>query len=210
LNTEPDTTTANDSRPTQEEEEEKKNARARLWTDFKLSVPSSVTPSTKRLVKIEKKYRFAGEDVVEILEVPEDSNEAKIWPLSDKISDETESTTTPTAVTPVASTSASSVPETSVSADSRTSKRSGPRKPKTSLPLLPSSSSQKSKKLSTLDKSAMDWRAHLSTNEDLYVKEQIEANRKAGGYLDKVEFLQRVEKRKDEVLDANKSNKRRR
>jgi Bucentaur or craniofacial development len=150
-------------------------------------------------------------DSREILDVPEDSKDVKIWPLADRISNGT-STHTSTDATPVASTSASVIPETVVSATSTsgTSRRPGPRKSKTVLPPLPSSSSQRTKNLSTLDKSAMDWRAHLNTNEDLHVKDQLEANRRAGGYLDKVEFLQRVEKRKGDVLDANKSSKRRR
>lgn len=69
---------------------------------------------------------------------------------------------------------------------------------------------QKLKKMTTLDKSAMDWREHLNTNQDPNVKDQLEANRKGGGYLDKVEFLQRVEERKDTFLDAKKAGKRRR
>lgn len=88
-------------------------------------------------------------------------------------------------------------------------KRPGPRKPKIVLPPLPQagSSSQKPKKLTTLDKSAMDWRDHVNTSQDA---DQLDVNRKGGGYLDKVDFLQRVEERKESVLDANKSGKRRR
>lgn len=47
-------------------------ARAALWADFQASVGSSsktsddadATPRTKKLVKIEKRHRFAGEEVV--------------------------------------------------------------------------------------------------------------------------------------------------
>lgn len=83
-----------------------------------------------------------------------------------------------------------------------------PRKPKTSLAPLPS----KTKKLSTLDKSAMDWQAHIQAEQQSGsgLKDELEANRKGGvGYLDKVQFLKRVEERKGETLDALKSNKRR-
>jgi hypothetical protein len=86
-------------------------------------------------------------------------------------------------------------------------KRPGPRKPKTSLAALPSS--QKAKKLTTLDKSAMDWNAHVNTQQDAAIKDELEANRRGGGYLEKVEFLKRVEERKDDALEASKSKRRR-
>ena len=41
-------------------------------------------------------------------------------------------------------------------------------------------------------------------------KDELEANRRSGGYLEKIEFLKRVDERKEEALEANKSNKRRR
>jgi len=39
---------------------------------------------------------------------------------------------------------------------------------------------------------------------------ELEANRRGGGYLEKVEFLQRVGDRKGQAFDANKDHKRRR
>lgn len=69
------------------------------------------------------------------------------------------------------------------------------------------SSSQKPKKLSTLDKSAMGWQSHVSAEG---LKDELEANRRSGGYLEKVEFLQRVDDRKEDALEANKTGKRRR
>lgn len=86
-------------------------------------------------------------------------------------------------------------------------KRPGPRKPKTSLSALPSS--QKAKKLTTLDKSAMDWSAHINTQQDPRVKDELEANRRGGGYLEKVEFLKRVDERKEGNMEASKPSKRR-
>jgi hypothetical protein len=82
----------------------------------------------------------------------------------------------------------------------------GPRKPKKVLGALPSSSSQKAKKLTTLDKSMMDWKAHTV---DTDLKDELDTNRKSGGYLERVEFLRRVEERKEENLEAMKSRKRR-
>ena len=88
-----------------------------------------------------------------------------------------------------------------------TVKRPGPRKAKTTLAPLPGA--QKAKKLTTLDKSAMDWRAHVRKEELLGLKDELEANRRGGGYLEKVEFLQRVEERKADALDATKNKRRR-
>jgi len=68
------------------------------------------------------------------------------------------------------------------------------------------------KRLTTLEKSALDWKAHVDTSaagESRLVSE-LEANRRGGGYLEKVEFLQRVEDRKNQALEANKDHKRRR
>lgn len=52
----------------------------------------------------------------------------------------------------------------------------------------------------------MDWKTHTQGTE---LQDELEANRKGGGYLEKVEFLQRVEGRKEETLEALKSRKRR-
>lgn len=57
----------------------------------------------------------------------------------------------------------------------------------------------------------MDWRAHVDdTQQASGLKDELDANRRGGGYLEKVEFLQRVEQRKDEAFEASKSTKRRR
>lgn len=68
---------------------------------------------------------------------------------------------------------------------------------------------QKVKKLTTLDKSAMDWRAHVQTQEPT-LKDELNGHRRGGGYLEKVAFMQRVDERKDDLLEANKTGKRRR
>jgi hypothetical protein len=56
----------------------------------------------------------------------------------------------------------------------------------------------------------MDWSAHLNTQQDPAIKDELEANRRGGGYLEKVEFLKRVDERKEDVIDAHRSSKRRR
>ncbi|KAJ6532718.1 hypothetical protein DFH09DRAFT_1370213 [Mycena vulgaris] len=92
----------------------------------------------------------------EIVEVTEDSADAKKWPLWRPRGESAASSSTqelqdppPVSSTPGASTSTARPP----------TKKLGPRKPKTSLANIPT---QKARKLSTLDKSAMDWRAHVN------------------------------------------------
>lgn len=67
----------------------------------------------------------------------------------------------------------------------------------------------KPKKLSTLEKSRMDWNSHVAEAGD-EVKEELEANRRGGGYIEKVEFLGRVSDRLEETLDSAKGGKRKR
>jgi len=162
----------------------------------------------------------------EVKEVPEDSEEAKTWPRWQPPQDLS------TEEAKIGSTSApliasSSIPEASSSTVSpspneptppsqptsstslhKPKKKPGPRKSKIT-PLVPTSS--KPKKLTTLDKSAMDWRSHVETEQPASgLKDDLEANRRGGGYLEKVEFLKRVEERKEEAFESSKSGKRRR
>ena len=155
----------------------------------------------------------------EVTEVPENSDEAKKWPLW--APEEPEPTQKETVDSSSTAPKETSLKETTVSptggalnqteassSKPKPAKRPGPRKSKIQLAPLPGS--QKAKKLTTLDKSAMDWRAHVQDGSEGGLKDELEANRRGGGYLEKQEFLQRVEQRKDETLEANKSTKRRR
>ena len=153
----------------------------------------------------------------EVVEVPEDSPEAKKWPLwkdsnsltqhDDPIEARPE-TNSSEAILCADSVQSQSNSPSSVVLKSGLNKRPGPRKPKTTLAPLPTS---KPKKITTLDKSAMDWRAHIQSEQELgtSLKDELEAHRKAGGYLEKVEFLKRVDERKEENMDGLKSSKRR-
>ncbi|KAJ7931220.1 bucentaur or craniofacial development-domain-containing protein [Mycena leptocephala] len=169
-------------KPTAEEEVANKEARELLWANFQASVEAPVNKpedEPKRMVKIEKRYLYAGEYTVR-------------WDgfsSAREIKDPS----------PLPSGSSTSGARPAV-------KRPGPRKPKTTLATIPT---QKARKLSTLDKSAMDWRAHVNT-EPSDMKDELEANRRGGGYLEKVEFLNRVDARKEDALEASKSTKRRR
>ncbi|KAF5352204.1 hypothetical protein D9758_009188 [Tetrapyrgos nigripes] len=248
--------------PTPEDAEAKKKAREELWKSFKDSInaeTSDVTPNdvsqTVKLVKIEKRYRFAGEDIVEVVEVPEDSQDAKKWPLwtpasttlttvtapatmptaseaSSKVQTQLPVSTTPAPVSISTTATSISTPTSTPAPTSSTptpttkpkpppgtgAKRPGPRKSKITLASLPSSSSSsasaaKPTKLTTLEKSAMDWRANISSV-DGDTQNELEAHRKAreggGGYLEKVEFLERVSERREGMLDASRSGGKRR
>ncbi|EKM57045.1 uncharacterized protein PHACADRAFT_254571 [Phanerochaete carnosa HHB-10118-sp] len=195
---------------TEEDEAHKKSTREALWADFKASLSSPPTAATEKppvqMVKIEKRYRFAGEDVTEIKEVPEDSEEAKKWPIWRPPSDE--SAPRPEDQ-PADSGPSSAAPGPSDAPAPKLTKRPGPRKPKTQLAPLPGA--QKAKKLTTLDKSALDWRAHVEgAPPEAGLRDELDVHRRGGGYLEKVEFLQRVEQRKEEALEASRATKRRR
>ncbi|KAL4073690.1 bucentaur or craniofacial development-domain-containing protein, partial [Scleroderma citrinum] len=185
--------------------------REALWASFQASVttPPLKAQPTSELVKIERRYLFAGKHVTEVVEVPANSEDAKKWPLwqpskpqapEGEASTSVERETVVTASTPTTSDTTPAKPAAQ--------RRTGPRKPRTTLPSLPTSGSSKARKITTLDKSAMDWRAHVSSQSN-DAQEELVANRRGGGYLDKVDFLQRVEERRQDVLDASKSSKRR-
>jgi hypothetical protein len=161
----------------------------------------------------------------EIIDVPEDSADAKKWPLwkppegqneaaipheSGSGSPTPSTEEPPPAATAAASSSSSSVPSAQAEAQPLTTKRLSRRKPKLQLAELPSAGSQKGKKLTTLEKSALDWKAHVTTSDETELASELEANRRGGGYLEKVEFLQRVGDRKGQAFEANKDHKRRR
>ena len=161
----------------------------------------------------------------EIIDVPEDSADAKKWPLWKPPEGQNEAgvpyksdsgTSTPATEDPppaAAVASASVTSSSSVSpaqAQPLTTKRPIRRKPKLQLAELPSTGSQKGKKLTTLEKSALDWKAHVGTSGEPELASELEANRRGGGYLEKIEFLQRVGDRKGQAFEANKDHKRRR
>ncbi|KAJ6532721.1 bucentaur or craniofacial development-domain-containing protein [Mycena vulgaris] len=193
-------------KPTSEEDAAKKQTREALWANFQASVDepqNKLEAEPKKMVKIEKRYLYAGEHTVEVVEVPEDSADAKKWPLWRPQEDSAASSSTQELQDPPP---VSSTPGASTSTARPSTKKLGPRKPKTSLADIPT---QKARKLSTLDKSAMDWHAHVNA-EPSDMKDELDANRRGGGYLGKVEFLNRVDARKEDALEASKSTKRRR
>ncbi|KAJ4468870.1 bucentaur or craniofacial development-domain-containing protein [Lentinula aciculospora] len=212
-----------------EDTESQQRKRKELWKAFQESVASSkdlVAEEKPKSVRVEKRYLFAGKEITEIVEVSADSAEAKKWPM---VSSETPSVSSssrrdsPSSLVHK-STASSIIPTTFQAGDSNLlysqssqkpiAPRRGPRKSKITLSEVPGSSAGtrlRATKLTTLEKSAMDWRSHVS-EQDHTVKNELEANRKhgGGGYLEKVEFLERVSERRESLLDASKSGKRRR
>ena len=146
--------------------------------------------------------------------MPEDSDEAKKWPRWQESAISTSDGAGPStplraaqasgAVAEGSSSSFTPAPEPTPQS-AKLTKRPGPRKSKITLAPL----EKKAKKLTTLDKSAIDWRSHVETSAET-VKDELETNRRGGGYLEKVDFLQRVADRKEDALEASKSSKRRR
>lgn len=159
----------------------------------------------------------------EVVEVPEDSEDAKKWPRSAPAEGTSPSETSAPNHPRAASSSTSSYPASSSSirtnspqtstpagVPAKTARRPGPRRPKTTLAPLPGQQ-PKTKKLTVLDKSAMDWKSHVAVSgADSGLQDELAANRRGGGYLEKVDFLQRVEDRKEEAFEASKAGKRRR
>ena len=69
--------------------------------------------------------------------------------------------------------------------------------------------------LTTLDKSALDWRSHVrshtgDSDQAAPLRDELAAHRRGGGYLEKVVFMQRVEQRREGLLEAGKGGRRRR
>lgn len=147
----------------------------------------------------------------EIVDVPEDSKDAKNWPLwkppetiEEVNSNEGSSISTPPAGLPPAPSSSATTTELAAK------RRPGRRKPKVQLAELPSSDSRKGKTLTTLEKSTLDWNAHVNVPGEPELAAELEANRRGGGYLERVEFLQRVDERKNQAFEASRDHKRRR
>ena len=164
-------------------------------------------------------------DDSEVVEVPEDSTDAKKWPLWKPTGGQDEASAPNgddgSGVVPKSSTG-NHIPPTSATpppsaAAATTKPRPGRRKPKVQLADVPSAADSRKglKRLTTLEKSALDWKAHVGIDDtpaggESGLASELEANRRGGGYLEKVEFLQRVEDRKNQALEAKKEHKRRR
>ncbi|QRV82100.1 bucentaur or craniofacial development protein [Ceratobasidium sp. AG-Ba] len=200
-------------------------ARNSLWESFlesattSASVSSQVTPAPEpKKIVIERRHRFAGEDVTEKVQVAEDSAKALEWKKKETSS--TPAQTSSPIKSPLAATPVSSEPSTRASsscpslvdpvkqgAKQAAVKPKAVAKPRKSLSSL--AAAAKPKKLTTLEKSKLDWQAHLAaaTPEE---RDELERNRQAGGagYLEKVDFLARVGERRENAFEDSKRKRR--
>ncbi|KAL1663733.1 hypothetical protein GGF50DRAFT_56342 [Schizophyllum commune] len=228
----------NDVLPTHDELEEKRRQRAELWSKFlAMDPPRPTDEPPRKLVKVFKTYKFAGKEMEEIIEVPEDSPDAANWPRYEEASSAdaselrdvpmTDLTAQPLDVTP------SQLPPPH--------KRPGPRRGKVTLPgfimghrvvrtptsphavdptahvaSLPTRHKTSTPTaLTTLDKSALDWRSHIQSqshieDQAIPLRDELDAHRRGGGYLEKVAFMQRVEQRREGLLEAVRGGRRKR
>lgn len=150
-------------------------------------------PTTEDMISIKRTYVFAGETTTEEKVVPKSSAEARLH---------------------LQSQSAAPKPTTSSSGKplrrplKRRSRFDPPPEPETtakagSQPSWGNGSKDKGRKLNTVEKSKMDWAGYV---DQAGIKEELTVAEKArDGYLGKMDFLGRVDaKRDDEMLNSKK------
>lgn len=157
------------------------------------SAPKSNAPSTaEEMVAITRTYVFAGETITEEKHVPKNSAEARLYLQSLQEANGSPATT-PTTKPPLR----------------RPKKRSSMFEPnpegtvKGLTPTSGSASANKGPKLNTIEKSKLDWAGFVDKEG---IQEELDGAGKAKeGYLGRMDFLGRVEaKREEEVKGARK------
>ncbi|KAL1718268.1 hypothetical protein EV715DRAFT_201634 [Schizophyllum commune] len=222
--------------------EEKRRQRAELWSKFlAMDPPRPSEEPPRKLIKVVKAYKFAGKEMEEIIEVPEDLPDAAKWPRYEDASTTGErplDASEPRDVT-MTDLSTSKPPNITSSQLPPPHKRPGPRRGKVTLPGFtmghritktttspsvrdktfgPASRSPPNHTptaLTTLDKSALDWHSHIQSytgdsDQANPLRNELDAHRRGGGYLEKVAFMQRVEQRREGLLEAGRGGRRRR
>ncbi|KAL1734131.1 hypothetical protein EV714DRAFT_202979 [Schizophyllum commune] len=227
--------------PTHDVPEEKRRQRVELWTKFlAMDPPRPSEEPPRKLVKVVKTYKFAGKEMEEIIEVPEHSPDAAKWPRYEEPSSHGAGPSEPADVT---MTNITQLLNDTPPQPPPPHKRPGPRKGKVTLPgftmghniirtpTLPHATNPASHSggstfrdktstpttLTTLDKSALDWRSHVRSQSHMEdqaipgpLRDELDAHRRGGGYLEKVAFMQRVEQRREGLLEAGRGGRRRR
>ncbi|KAL1706512.1 hypothetical protein EV121DRAFT_201156 [Schizophyllum commune] len=225
--------------PTHDVLEEKRRQRAELWTKFlAMDPPRPTDEPPRKLVKVVKAYKFAGKEMEEIIEVPEDSPDAAKWQRYE----EGASSADVSEPMNVSMTDLTQLPDVTPSQPPPPHRRPGPRRGKVTLPgftmghkivRTPTSphavdpaahaantptryKTSTPTALSTLDKSALDWHSHIQSHtvdqsQATPLRDELDAHRRGGGsYLEKVAFMQRVEQRREGLLEATRGGRRRR
>ncbi|KAK8861324.1 hypothetical protein IAR55_002143 [Kwoniella newhampshirensis] len=166
-----------------------------------------------QMVEIRRARRFAGKTIYETVKLPASDPEVVAYlarqaepHATETVGDDPSASTVPppstqgnthlTALDYGQSPSAS-IPSTVVRKPEIIAPRpKGPpprRKPRQSLEQM-SAALDKGKKMTTLEKSQMDWKSHTSSSTNL--SDELAANRRNGGFLDKQDFLDRVGERR--------------
>ncbi|KAG9076535.1 hypothetical protein FRC06_009454 [Ceratobasidium sp. 370] len=197
-----------------------------LWESFLESTTASasgsghISPASEpKTLTIERRYRFAGEDVIERVQVAEDSAEAINWKKRQS------SIATPEQTSVEAGPSPPAAPVSNATSTTTQSSRASPTDPTKGTPaptsakpkvaakprksLSSMAAATKPKKLTTLEKSRLDWQSHLATvTPD--ERDELERNKQAGGtgYLEKVDFLARVGERRETAFEDSKRKRR--
>lgn len=153
----------------------------------KANSPSTQTPLEQEKIKITSTYEFAGKTVTEEKWVDKDSQEAKAYLNSAKLTSKLESDKTTS---------------TAAAAENGTPKKPLLRRKRKRESLLDAVISNSSKtKLSTLEKSRLDWATYVDKNK---INDELKYKNKSG-FLEKQDFLNRVESRRDDLYKNAKS-----
>lgn len=140
-------------------------------------------------IKITRTYEFAGKMISEEKWVDADSQEAKAHSNSTAIKNDADKT---------------SVLASNLSSTSKSHSNPNLRKKRKRGSLLDAVISNSSKtKLSTLEKSRLDWATYVDKNK---INDELKYKNKAG-FLEKQDFLSRVDSRRDNLLKEAKSKK---
>ncbi|WVQ73877.1 hypothetical protein IAR50_003458 [Cryptococcus sp. DSM 104548] len=172
--------------------------------------PGEVRKEEEEMVEVQRPRRFAGETILEPVKLRASDPEAIAYLDKLKNGDQepgvsiVEETVTESAVTetPVPETGS---PALATSIAPAPKPKGPPRRKRQTLEQM-SAALDKGKKMTTLEKSQMDWRSHTSSSTKM--EDELAANRRSGGYLATRDFLDRVGERKADTFDQQGSRRR--
>ncbi|OWZ70605.1 hypothetical protein AYX14_03987 [Cryptococcus neoformans] len=212
-----------------EAEERRRKAREE-FERMKAELSGAPTESVKEaeeMVEIKRPRRFAGETIYETVRLRVSDPEAvahlnSLAAKPDLDEDKPDLATkqplsqqkTPTLPPPAsrdpdkstAAVNTNAPTSTSVVAPSVTARPKGPPRRKRQTLEQMSAALDKGKKMTTLEKSQMDWKSHTSSSASM--ADELAANRRNGGYLEKKDFLDRVGERRAGAFNEQGSTRR--
>lgn len=183
---------------TQDEEAKRKAKEDAIWDDFLSSVEHpTVTKSTREYVEVSKKYQFAGEEiqVTERVPVEKDARQSEAIPLS-RLKTVSNGDAVPVSY------GADKPPCVNPVAKRAAFKPSGVA---SALNSLKSLTGNKAPKLSTLEKSRMDWKNFVRKEN---IEDDLKAHNKGKqGYLERRAFIDRTTEREYAFQKSQTSRK---